>query len=143
MSVDKPKSIVQQYVQEQVAKEMEPFYQAFGRVTDKKPVSADKSKASVLVEELAAQATWVPSGPAGVMHRSAAELRRLEASEAALIEALKNVTAHLIAAHSLLQRGGKKAAASDKIFNIMLADYEKSFEVGRTAIARAKEARRA
>lgn len=68
--------------------------------------------------------------------QAAAELRRLSASNDELIEALKNVTVHLVAAHSLLQRGGKKAAASDKIFNIMLADYEKSFEVGRAAITK-------
>jgi hypothetical protein len=56
-----------------------------------------------------------------------------------LLEALKNVTVHLIAAHSLLKLGGKKAAASDTIFKMMLDDYEKSFEVGRAAIAAAKQ----
>ena len=56
-----------------------------------------------------------------------------------LLDALKKVTVHLIAAHSLLQNGGKKAAASDKIFKIMLSDYEKAFEVGREAIAAAEQ----
>ena len=56
----------------------------------------------------------------------------------ALLEALKNVTVHLIAAHGLLHRGGKKAAASDAMFSMMLADYEKSFEVGRAAVNKAK-----
>ena len=37
----------------------------------------DKPEALRLVDALEAQATWVPSGPAGVMHRAAAELRRL------------------------------------------------------------------
>lgn len=50
-----------------------------------------------------------------------------------LLAALKNVTVHLIAAHSLLKSGGKKAAASNKIFDQMLADYERSFEIGRAA----------
>lgn len=54
-----------------------------------------------------------------------------------MLEALKKVTVHLIAAHSLLSSGGKKAAASDKIFEHMLADYEKAFELGRATIARA------
>lgn len=68
---------------------------------------------------------------------AAAELRRLHAVNQELLGALRNVTVHLIAAHSLLQRGGKKAAASNTIFSMMLADYEKSFEVGRAAVAKA------
>ncbi len=48
-----------------------------------------------------------------------AKLRRAD-------EVIKDVTASLVAACSLLQRGGKKAAASDKIFAQMLADYEAS-----------------
>jgi hypothetical protein len=62
------------------------------------------------------------------------QIDRLVAQRDALLEALRNVTVHLIAAHSLLHRGGKKAAASDAMFSMMLADYEKSFEVGRAAI---------
>lgn len=58
----------------------------------------------------------------------------LEAENAKLREALKNVTVHLIAAHSLLDRGGKKAAASDTIFKMMLDDYANSIEVGRAAL---------
>jgi|GEM_PF-1275811 hypothetical protein len=64
---------------------------------------------------------------------------RLIAAAPELLEVLKNVTAHLVAAHSLLQRGGKSAAASDAVFNLMLSDYEKSFESGRAAIAKAEE----
>jgi len=52
---------------------------------------------------------------------------------------LGSVTAHLIAAHSLLSSGGKKAAASDTIFKIMLQDYEKSFEAGRKALAKVRK----
>jgi hypothetical protein len=47
---------------------------------------------------------------------------RIEALEAAAKDAL----AHLVAATSLLDRGGKKAAASDKIFDQMLIDYNNS-----------------
>lgn len=54
-----------------------------------------------------------------------------DAEIAELVGVLGDVTAHLVAAHSLLSRGGKKAAASDTIFKIMLQDYEKSFEAGR------------
>jgi hypothetical protein len=70
---------------------------------------------------------------------AAAELRRLHAVNAELLEALKNTTVNLIAAVSLLKSGGKKAAASDKMFTQMLADYTNSFERGRAAIARAEE----
>lgn len=51
-----------------------------------------------------------------------------------LREALLDVTANLVAAHSLLRNGGKKAAASDKIFYMMLDDYEASFERARATI---------
>jgi hypothetical protein len=43
-----------------------------------------------------------------------------------LEEAAKDALAHLVAATSLLDRGGKKAAASDKIFDQMLIDYNGS-----------------
>ena len=55
-----------------------------------------------------------------------------------LVEALKNTTAHLIAAHNLLQHGGKKAAPSNTMLEIMLNDYEKSIEVARAALAKAR-----
>ncbi len=62
-----------------------------------------------------------------------------DAEVVSLTNQLGNVTAHLVAAHSLLSRGGKKAAASDTIFKIMLQDYEKSFEAGRKALAKVKK----
>ena len=74
--------------------------------------------------------------PMVISVRSAERLRRLHEVNAELLEALKDVTVHLIAAHSLLQSGGKKAASSNTVFSMMLADYEKSFEVGRAAIAK-------
>lgn len=49
-------------------------------------------------------------------------------------EALRTTTAHLAAAISLLERGGKKAAPSDKIFRMMLADYKKALAAGREAL---------
>jgi hypothetical protein len=54
-----------------------------------------------------------------------------------LLEALRGTTAALIAAISLLERGGKKAAASDKMFAQMLSDYSRAVEVGRAAWAKA------
>ena len=52
-------------------------------------------------------------------------------------EALRDTTVHLIAAVSLLENTpkAKKAAASDTIFNTMLADYRAAFERGRAALA--------
>ena len=76
-------------------------------------------------------------------HECINELERLIASRdaevAELVGVLGNVTAHLVAAHSLLSRGGKKAAASDTVFKIMLQDYEKSFEAGRKALAKVRK----
>jgi hypothetical protein len=56
-----------------------------------------------------------------------------------LLEALKETTMHLVAVHSLLKNGGNKAAASDAIFNLMLADAEKAFDRARAAIKKAEE----
>lgn len=50
--------------------------------------------------------------------------------------ALINVTVHLIAAVSLLEGGGKKAAPSDKMFKQMVLDYKKSIEAGRSTLAK-------
>lgn len=56
-----------------------------------------------------------------------------------LVATLKNTTAHLVATHSLLQRGGKKAVASNTMFELMLKDYEKSIGVARAALAKLEE----
>jgi hypothetical protein len=50
-------------------------------------------------------------------------------------EVLVRVMASLAAAISLLERGGKKAAPSDKMFALMLDDYRKSLEVARAYLA--------
>jgi hypothetical protein len=64
--------------------------------------------------------------------------KRAVAEQAQQIERLREVimevTVSLIACHSLLSRGGKRAAASNKMFEIMLSDYEKAIEVGRAAL---------
>ena len=51
------------------------------------------------------------------------------------IDAHKATLASLVAAVSLLRRGGRKAAPSDAMFNKMLADYEKAIEASRIALA--------
>lgn len=56
----------------------------------------------------------------------------------AVTEALEDATAHLVAATSLARDGGRKAAASNKIFHIMLDDYEKSADRARQALAAAQ-----
>jgi hypothetical protein len=45
------------------------------------------------------------------------------------------VLASLVAVVSLLKRGGKKAAPSDKMFDQMILDYERAIERGRAALA--------
>ena len=63
----------------------------------------------------------------------------LKAQRDALLEVLKGTTAHLVAAVSLLERGSKKAAASDRMFDQMLIDYTNSFERARAAIKAVEE----
>jgi hypothetical protein len=70
---------------------------------------------------------------------AARELRSLHHVNQELVEALLDVLAHLVASHSLLQRGGKKAAPSDTMFMQMLNDYEKSINNGREILAKHKE----
>lgn len=65
-------------------------------------------------------------------------LRRAKSAERqveTLREALKDATAHLVAATSLLARGGKKAAPSGKMFAQMLVDYQTSADRARAALA--------
>ncbi|MEW9855892.1 hypothetical protein [Novosphingobium sp. M1R2S20] len=66
---------------------------------------------------------------------------RANAATAEQVGALKDVTVSLIAAVSLLEKGGKKAAPSDRMFGQMLKDYKASIERGR-AVWRALEAGR-
>lgn len=61
-------------------------------------------------------------------------LKAVVAERDALREALVNVTAYLIAAKYLLENGGKEAAWSDKVFEQMLLDYQKSIEEARAAL---------
>ena len=63
-----------------------------------------------------------------------AEILAAERERDALREALRNALASLVAATSLLERGGKKAAPSDKMFAQMLVDYNKSAAAARAAL---------
>ena len=53
---------------------------------------------------------------------------------AELEAALKDATVHLVAAVSLLESGGKKAAPSNKMFEQMIADYKNGVERARAAL---------
>lgn len=67
---------------------------------------------------------------------------RLEAQEALLREAdeaLIGTLSGLVAAISLLERGGKKAAASDKMFDQMLKDYNASADKARATLAKLRQ----
>ena len=59
-----------------------------------------------------------------------------EARVAELERVAVDVMASLAAAISLLERGGKKAAASDKMFEQMLVDYNASLDRARAALRR-------
>lgn len=65
------------------------------------------------------------------------ELEQAQAENAELRERLIDTTASLVAAVSLLERGGKsakKAAPSDKMFDQMLDDYRGAIGRSRTAL---------
>ena len=51
-------------------------------------------------------------------------------------DALMDATASLVAAISLLEGGGKKSAASDKMFEQMIQDYRGSVNRARTLMER-------
>jgi hypothetical protein len=58
----------------------------------------------------------------------------IQAENARLREAALDALASLVAAHSLLKRGGKKAAPSDKMFEQMLCDYDATITRARAAL---------
>jgi septal ring factor EnvC (AmiA/AmiB activator) len=77
----------------------------------------------------------------GRADRNAAEYAReqkkreqLQAENARLREAALDALAGLVAAHSLLERGGKKAAPSNKMFEQMLCDYGAAITRTRAAL---------
>lgn len=49
-------------------------------------------------------------------------------------EAMIAVTTSLMAAVSLLEKGGRKAAPSDRMFDVMISDYKKAIEKGRAVM---------
>lgn len=62
------------------------------------------------------------------------ECDNLRAREDVLTVLLLEVTASLAAAISLLERGSKNAAPSDKMFDQMLMDYKKSLNHARSIL---------
>lgn len=66
--------------------------------------------------------------------RLKAKNKRLKADNNRLQEALRSTTVSLCSAVDLLERGGKKAAASNKMFAQMLVDCKNSFERGLAAL---------
>ena len=60
----------------------------------------------------------------------------------AMAEAQKGILASLVAAVSLLRRSPKKAAPSDKMFDIMINDYERAIKAGREALSAYEAAKR-
>jgi hypothetical protein len=74
--------------------------------------------------------------------KATAECERLRAALAARDERIAQLEAgflrtfaHLVAAVSLLEHGGKKAAASDKMFAQMLVDYNATIVAARAMLA--------
>jgi len=76
----------------------------------------------------------VEPAPKEMLDEAIAEVVRLRTRIAELEAALKDATVHLIAAVSLLESGGKKAAPSNKMFQQMLVDYKNGIERARAAL---------
>lgn len=79
---------------------------------------------------------WYPlyRDAADAIEAQAKRIAELEAENAKLREALLDTTASLVASVSLLERGGKKAASSDRMFAQMLIDYKNSIGRARAAL---------
>ena len=69
-----------------------------------------------------------------LLKEAAQALTASQERERVLREAVLDCLASLVASTSLLERGGKKAASSDKMFAQMLKDYEASIERARQAL---------
>ena len=74
------------------------------------------------------------------INKALSAVERGVAMDERALEAFEDVLASLVASVSLLERGGKKAAASDKMFAMMLADYKKSIKRGRACLAARQDA---
>jgi hypothetical protein len=77
---------------------------------------------------------WGLRDVAAALRSLAAERDALQAEKARLREAALDALAGLVAAHSLLKAGGKKAAPSDKMFAQMLSDYDAAITRTRAAL---------
>ena len=114
----------------------------FGRVIAATAFEKGLNATRAEVERLKARdAEWLDVGTDahGVITRMKAELTTLRAEVDKLRAALVDAGASLAAAISLLERGGKKAAASDKMFAVMLDDYRKSLDRARAALGEEKK----
>ena len=96
-------------------------------------VAIDKGQERCNAELIAAARNFIRPLAEAYLAGLDADQARIEELEG-MREPLIDVLTHLIAAHSLLSRSPKKAAPSDKIFDQMLVDYERSIERGREAI---------
>lgn len=72
-------------------------------------------------------------------HKALGAMERLKIPTKRDTDAMMCVLASLVAAISLLERGGKNAAASDTMFNQMLLDYKAAVTVGRKALRRMRD----
>jgi hypothetical protein len=77
-------------------------------------------------------------GGLAIGEEAADRIEELEAKLAKAVGAAVDTAASLAAAISLLEKGGKKAAPSNKMFDQMMADYRYSLERTRTTLAELK-----
>ena len=80
----------------------------------------------------------IAATPVSLLEKAADRIEELEADLAKAMAAAIDAGASLAAAISLLDRGGKNAAPSNKMFAQMLADYSNALDRTRTTLAELK-----
>ena len=99
------------------------------------PSEPEDHIAWVAADALEAQAKEIEEAALRAQDNAAEYVRQIKDARIAELEtALVDVTACLVAAVSLLERGGKKAAPSNKMFDQMIVDYKNCIERSRAAL---------
>jgi hypothetical protein len=107
-----------------------------GRLEHRKPTARELEAADAL-EAQARRIAELEDANVSLANLNEGLMKMLMIRDARIAEleaALSDTTAHLVAAVSLLERGGKKAAPSNTMFEQMLVDHKNSIERARAAL---------
>jgi len=102
------------------------------RIAESALAQAEKERDEAIAENLRNR-EWARAAEASCL-KDRAERDAARDENARLREAAMDALSSLVAAHSLLSRGGKKSAPSDKMFEQMLKDYGAAIARTRAAL---------